>query len=77
MEKESDTFSHNNSLYRTHKSIHKIYIWKMCIRDRIKIKVDDFELRLIIRALAEWRNILIAENKPTEDLDELLIRFCK
>ena len=44
---------------------------------KIKIKVDDFELRLIIRALAEWRNALIAENKPTEDLDELLIRFCK
>ena len=39
--------------------------------------LDDFELRLIIRALAEWRNALIAENKPTEDLDELLIRFCK
>lgn len=39
--------------------------------------LDDFELRLIIRALAEWRNILIAGNKPTEDLDELLIRFCK
>lgn len=44
---------------------------------KIKIKVDDFELRLIIRALAEGRNTLIAENKPTEDLDELLIRFCK
>lgn len=39
--------------------------------------LDDFELRLIIRALAEWRNALIAENKPTENLDELLIRFCK
>lgn len=44
---------------------------------KIKIKVDDFELRLVIRALAEWRNTLIAENKSTEDLDELLIRFCK
>ena len=44
---------------------------------KIKIKVDDFELWLIIRALAEWRNTLIAENKQTEDLDELLIRFCK
>ena len=44
---------------------------------KIKIKMDDFELRLIIRALAEWRNALIAENKPTENLDELLIRFCK
>ena len=39
--------------------------------------LDGFELRLIIRALAEWRNALIAEDKPTEDLDELLIRFCK
>ena len=44
---------------------------------KIKIKVDDYELRLIIRALAEWRNTLIAEDKPTEDLDGLLIRFCK
>lgn len=44
---------------------------------KIRIKVDGFELRLIIRALAEWRNTLIAENKPTEDLDKLLIRFCK
>lgn len=32
---------------------------------KIKINVDDFELRLIIRALAEWRNALIAENKQT------------
>ena len=39
--------------------------------------LDDFELRLIIRAPAECRNTLIAEDKPTEDLDELLIRFCK
>lgn len=44
---------------------------------KIKIKVDDFERRLIIRAPAECRNTLIAEGKPTEDLDELLIRFCK
>ena len=30
---------------------------------RNKIKVDDFELRLIIRALAEWRNCLLKEDK--------------
>ena len=24
-----------------------------------------------------WRNALIAKDKPTEDLDELLIRFCE
>lgn len=44
---------------------------------KIKIKADYFELRLIIRALAEWRNTLLAEQKPTEDIDELLIRLCK
>ncbi|MFR8003040.1 MAG: hypothetical protein ACLU62_08985 [Hydrogeniiclostridium sp.] len=44
---------------------------------KIKIKVDIFELRLLIKALAEWRNSLLAEDKPTEDVEELLIRFCK
>ncbi len=43
---------------------------------KIKIRVDDFELRLIIRALVEWRNSLLKEDKPTEDVDGLLIRFC-
>ena len=44
---------------------------------KIKIKVNDFELRLIIRALVEWRNALLAEVKPTEDLDELLLSLCR
>ena len=44
---------------------------------KIKIKVNDFELRLIIRALVGWRNALLAEDKPTEDLDELLLRLCR
>lgn len=44
---------------------------------KMKIKVDDFELRLLIRALVEWKNLLLAEDKPTEDIDELLIRYCK
>ena len=44
---------------------------------KMKIKVDDFELRLLIGALVEWKNLLLAEDKPTEDIDELLIRFCK
>ena len=44
---------------------------------KIKIKVDDFELRLLVRALVECRNALLAEDKPTEDLDELLLRLCR
>jgi len=40
-----------------------------------KIKVDDFELRVIVKALNELRNQLIADNKPTEDVDVLLLRL--
>lgn len=40
-----------------------------------KIKVDDFELRVIVRALNELRNQLITANKPTEDIDILLLRL--
>ena len=42
-----------------------------------KIKVDNFELRVIVRALADLRNQMIREGKPTEDVDELILRFCK
>lgn len=42
-----------------------------------KFKVDDFELRLIVRALVEWKNSLRAENKPTEDIDEILLKIIK
>lgn len=34
---------------------------------KIKIKVDDFELRIIVKALVELRNQLIEENKPIEE----------
>ena len=40
-----------------------------------KIKVDDFELRVIVKALNKLRNQLIVENKPTEDVDILLLRL--
>jgi len=40
-----------------------------------KIKVDDFELRVIVKALNELRNQLIADNKPTEDVDMLLLHL--
>ena len=42
-----------------------------------KIKVDDFELRVIIKALNELRNQLIADNKLTDDVDDLLLRLLK
>lgn len=40
-----------------------------------KIKMDDYELRIIIRALNEMRNQLIREKKDTDVIDELLLKY--
>ena len=40
-----------------------------------KIKVTDFEMRVIIKALNELRNQLIADNEPTEDVDVLRLHL--
>ncbi len=40
-----------------------------------KIKLDDYELKIIIRCLNEFRNSLIKENKDTEVIDELLLKY--
>ena len=44
---------------------------------KIKLKPDSFELRLLINALVEWRNRLLAENAPTEDVGALLLELLK
>ncbi len=38
------------------------------------ITVDDYEHRLMVNGLADFRNDLIREDKPTEDVDELLLK---
>ncbi len=38
------------------------------------IEVDDFDHRLMVNGLNDFRNDLIKENKPTEDLDMLLLK---
>lgn len=43
---------------------------------KVKIKVEQYELNLIIRALFEWRNALLKEGKPAEDIEDLLLRLC-
>lgn len=37
------------------------------------IAVDDFQHGLLINGINEFRNILLQEDKPTEDVDELLL----
>ena len=38
------------------------------------ILMDSFEHRLAVKGLTEFRNRLVSENKPTEDLDKLIIK---
>lgn len=40
-----------------------------------KIKLDNFELKVIIKSLNEFRNQLINENEDYEFLDELLLKY--
>ena len=42
----------------------------MCIRDR----VSDYEQRLMVNGLNAFRNDLIRDEKPTEDVDKLILK---
>lgn len=39
------------------------------------IEVDGFDQRLMVNGLTDFRNDLIKEQKPTEDIDELLLKI--
>ncbi len=43
--------------------------------DYEKIKLDNYELKLIIYSLNELRNNLVAENKDFEIVDEVLMKY--
>lgn len=36
--------------------------------------LDDFEQRLVVNGLTEFRNDLLREDKPTEDVDDLILK---
>lgn len=42
---------------------------------KVKMKFTDFECNLLINGVNEFRNMLLAENLPTEDVDELLLKI--
>lgn len=42
--------------------------------DKKVITVDDFDHRLMVNGLTTFRNELIREEKPTEDVDELILK---
>lgn len=38
------------------------------------VEVTDYEQRVMVNGLMNFRNDLIAENKPIEDVNELIVR---
>ena len=42
---------------------------------KTKIKFTDFECNLLINGMNEFRNMLLAEDLPTDDVDELLLKI--
>lgn len=42
--------------------------------DKVVITLDNFEQRLMVSGLADFRNDLIREDKPTEDVDDLILK---
>ena len=38
------------------------------------VMLDDFERRLMVNGLTDFRNDLLREDKPTEDLDDLILK---
>ena len=45
------------------------------MKRKTKIKFTDFECNLLINGMNEFRNILLSEDLPTEDVDELLLKI--
>lgn len=42
--------------------------------DKVVVTLDSFEQRLMVNALTDFRNDLLREEKPTEDVDSLLLK---
>lgn len=42
--------------------------------EKVVVALDNFEQRLMVSGLADFRNDLIRDEKPTEDVDELILK---
>ncbi len=42
---------------------------------KTKLKLTDFECNLLSGGMNEFRNMLLSDDIPTEDVDELLIKI--
>jgi len=42
--------------------------------EKVVVTLDDFEQRLMVSGLTDFRNDLLREDKPTEDINELIMK---
>ena len=42
--------------------------------EKVVVTLDNFEQRLMVSGLADFRNDLIRDEKPTEDVDGLILK---
>lgn len=42
---------------------------------KTKLKLTDFEYNLLINGMNEFRNMILSDGIPTEDVDELLLKI--
>ena len=46
----------------------------MAADEKVVVTLDNFEQRLLVSGLADFRNDLIRDEKPTEDVDDLILK---
>ena len=56
---------------------HLGFAHEMCEKDKRIVKLNPEELRLAKYALLGFRNKLVAQGKPTEDVNALLLKIMK
>lgn len=47
----------------------------MASRDSVAITLEPFDQNLLINGMNEFRNLLIRTGRPTDDVDDLLLRL--
>lgn len=47
----------------------------MASRDSVAITLEPFDHNLLINGMNEFRNLLIRTGRPTDDVDDLLLRL--
>ena len=65
-------FSYNKVKFNYQETRRRSHVYE---KQKIRIKLDRFECNLLINGMIGFRNMLMVEGLPTEDIDELLLKL--